>query len=138
MSFTKQYKPFKTPVYCPITEETAFDYGEYLRTDHWQELREVTAFLSKYTCQKCGKKIKLSESNLHHLNYKNLGNECQDDVLFLCRECHKKIHGIGVEEKPKKKKKKKHRKPSKLTRLIHSLTPKQKQEAYKMLKERFG
>ncbi len=33
---------------------------------------------------------------VHHLHYKNVGLERQEDIIVLCPECHKKEHGIGI------------------------------------------
>lgn len=130
----KEYKPFKYPVYCKDTDETVIDYGEYLRSKHWLRMKRMIHAKYNNECQMCHKKLKGRERNVHHLTYERIGNELPEDVTLLCRECHQKVHGI---EKPKKKKRKA-RKPSKLTRLIQSLTPQQKKEAYQMLKERFA
>jgi 5-methylcytosine-specific restriction endonuclease McrA len=44
-----------------------------------------------YKCHKCG-----NEKNIqcHHLTYENLFHEEKhlDDLITLCKKCHKKIH----------------------------------------------
>lgn len=135
---TKKYKPFPKPVVCPVTDEVAYDYGEYLQTDYWRDLRKVTAYLHDYKCDVCGKQTELSKANIHHKTYKNIGNEYTSDLMYLCRKCHETLHKAETKEKPKKKKKKRRKKPSKLVRLIQSLSSQQKVEAYKILKEKFG
>ena len=117
----RKYKPFVSPVICEMTEEVANDYGEYLQTDHWREIREVVGYINHYHCEVCGKAIRMNEASVHHLNYKRLGCENMDDVVFLCKDCHEKVHGLN-----------------KLNNYISKLNLTQKKEAYEMLKERFG
>lgn len=48
--------------------------------------------VANYMCTKCGDKA----TQLHHLNYNNLGDEELDiDVVALCKDCHDEIHGKG-------------------------------------------
>lgn len=43
-------------------------------------------------CFRCGSRERL---NVHHKNYKNLGNETDKDLVVLCENCHKKLHQIA-------------------------------------------
>jgi len=40
-------------------------------------------------CQLCGFRYQL---DVHHLSYKNLGNEKDEDLLVVCRRCHNDLH----------------------------------------------
>ena len=68
-------------------------YIEYLKSDKWKQKRLKIAKLNNYICQNCNKKT-LKDFEIHHLTYKRLGNEDDKDLLFLCSQCHKKIHEI--------------------------------------------
>ena len=75
------------PIICIDTGEIAKNYKAYLKTKHWKGIR------LKYKGSKClfcdSKRIQV-----HHLTYKNIGNETGRDLVPLCRKHHKKIHNI--------------------------------------------
>lgn len=43
-------------------------------------------------CERCGVKGYAFQFNVHHLHYRTVGNECQWDLLIVCRQCHRKEH----------------------------------------------
>lgn len=43
---------------------------------------------SDFTCEQCGRQLKASELNCHHLTYKRLGRELRTDIEVLCEDCH--------------------------------------------------
>lgn len=65
-------------------------YNEYLGSLFWKEKAEWIKKVKGEFCEECGSKQSL---NVHHINYKSVGNEGQEDVKVLCKECHKKEHG---------------------------------------------
>jgi len=68
------------------------EYIEYLKSDDWKERRKYLMELAGWACSHCGEKA----TQLHHLNYNNLGNEELDvDVIAVCKDCHDEIHGKG-------------------------------------------
>jgi hypothetical protein len=75
---------------------TKAEYAEYLRSDHWLELRRTYRAERPWQCRSCGEKKRL---DLHHLTYKRLGKEHLDDLTPLCRSCHQAKHGIVVDGK---------------------------------------
>lgn len=71
---------------------TKQEYRKYLRSDHWVETRRKRKRIDGYKCYLCGKKKHL---NVHHLRYVNIGNEdVENDLVTLCRDCHKMLHRI--------------------------------------------
>jgi len=65
-------------------------YREYLKSDNWRERRKELMEEAGGICADCGDKA----TQLHHLNYDNLGEEELDvDVIALCNACHKERHG---------------------------------------------
>lgn len=60
-------------------------YMAYLRSAEWREKRKEFLELANYECEECGEKDGLQ---VHHLSYENIGDETEDDVQVLCRECH--------------------------------------------------
>jgi len=61
------------------------EYRSYLRSTQWREKRKEFLEMAGYECEECGESEGLQ---VHHLNYENLGDESEDDVQVLCRECH--------------------------------------------------
>lgn len=64
-------------------------YSEYLRTDHWQEIRRAKLRRAKYACQLCNSGGVL---DVHHRTYERRGCEIDSDLIVLCRSCHGKFH----------------------------------------------
>jgi 5-methylcytosine-specific restriction endonuclease McrA len=75
-----------------IQELKSMPYKEYLKTEHWGLLKN--AVYGKYgrTCMVCG--LTHTEVHAHHHRYINRGNEDIDDMVCLCKNCHRKLHGI--------------------------------------------
>ena len=68
------------------------EYVDYLKSDDWRERRKELMEEAEKLCSKCGEKA----TQLHHLNYDNLGEEeLDEDVIAVCKDCHDEIHGKG-------------------------------------------
>lgn len=71
---------------------TKEEYREYLKTEHWQEVRKARLSVDKYRCYLCGTSKRL---NVHHLRYDNLGDEnVRKDLISLCLHCHLMLHRV--------------------------------------------
>jgi 5-methylcytosine-specific restriction endonuclease McrA len=72
------------------------NYDAYLRSFEWRVFRSKwrrhyrQSLGREPACQVCG----ASRVELHHLTYARLGRERFDDVVPLCRPCHRKSHGL--------------------------------------------
>ena len=64
-------------------------YKKYINSPEWQE--KVKTYRKK-NCDICGSKYNL---HLHHLTYKNLLFETEEDFATLCKYCHQACH-IGL------------------------------------------
>ena len=64
------------------------DYRKYIRSKDWYKRKKEYILLNWDLCWVC----KAKWSNLHHRNYNSLWKEDFNDLIFLCRKCHKKIH----------------------------------------------
>lgn len=65
-------------------------YTLYLKTEHWQGLRVEVIKRAKGICEECrADQIK----DVHHLTYKNVGNENLEDLKGMCDYCHQNRHG---------------------------------------------
>ena len=62
----------------------------YLRSPHWKALRRLKISSVGYRCEKCKTRGRL---DVHHIHYRNLGNEKLSQLRVLCRACHRKEHG---------------------------------------------
>lgn len=70
-------------------------YQEYLRSDHWRDIRESKLTTAGYKCEKCGKDAIDANLEVHHLTYDRIGKERFGDLQVLCRNCHKATHDNG-------------------------------------------
>jgi hypothetical protein len=76
-------------------------YNDYLKTPHWQRVREAMLLIGvakcrELSCSYCDESWYgeggESELDVHHLTYKNLGNERYQDLVLLCRKHHEQWH----------------------------------------------
>ena len=88
--------------------KTIQDYNDYLKSENWIKKRDEVIERDGLSCRVCGSTDVL---NVHHRKYVKWGNEALEDLITLCRHCHKLFHGVSIKKKNKKKK---------------ELTPKQK------------
>jgi hypothetical protein len=71
-------------------------YRDYLRSDHWHELRErYRASQLPQVCFVCWD----PNVDLHHKTYKRLGEERLTDLLPLCRLHHDLAHKLEQEQR---------------------------------------
>ena len=67
--------------------KSVVNYSEYLKSEWWQQLRTKRLKFDNWRCCMCGTGENLS---VHHVTYERLGNEDLNDLITLCRDCHKK------------------------------------------------
>lgn len=87
----KKLKNKKKVIKLPPTGKDWY-YNVYLPSEHWQDRRIKALEKANYTCQCCSSKKNLQ---VHHLTYKNVWHELDQDLKVVCRDCHKKIHLIN-------------------------------------------
>lgn len=68
-------------------------YRRYLRSAAWQRKRAAVILRSKGACERCGL---WPVVNVHHLSYRNVGNEPLSDLLGVCSRCHRDLHEKDV------------------------------------------
>lgn len=68
---------------------------EFWETEQWENLKRAKRELH-LKCRACNTSEDMSgeKFHLHHLTYKDLGREMGFDVIWLCAECHEKVHKI--------------------------------------------
>ncbi len=67
-------------------------YDDYLRSDHWREVRRRCLWRWDYRCAVCNSSQFV---DVHHRTYERLGAERETDVIALCRRCHDLYHARG-------------------------------------------
>lgn len=63
---------------------------EYLKTEHWQEMRRKKLRDSFYSCSLCN--VRNTRLEVHHKTYERVGEEYESDLIVLCHNCHAKFH----------------------------------------------
>ena len=74
------------------------DYFSYIHSELWRSRASAYKLRIGYRCEHCKAMARLE---IHHLSYANLGNEKDDDLIALCKSCHKEIHAQKQENKKK-------------------------------------
>ncbi len=64
-------------------------YREYLKSEHWQRVRDSALERALRLCQVCNGPDGLE---VHHRTYERIGNERSEDVTVLCDACHTLFH----------------------------------------------
>lgn len=72
------------------TRPANFDYQAYLASREWSLLRERVRERSGNRCEHC---CHARQQSVHHLTYKNLGNEDLHELLAVCEPCHEFLSG---------------------------------------------
>lgn len=73
------------------------DYGQYLESGTWRNIRQRRLAIDDYKCQACGTKGDVSNPlQVHHLTYHHCGGDenVYKDVVTVCRNCHVLIHNM--------------------------------------------
>lgn len=74
---------------------TKLEYSKFLESDFWKDLTSKK-IASIGRCERCNKTETLQS---HHKFYRDDWHETKmEDLEVLCRECHKKEHGITESE----------------------------------------
>ena len=64
------------------------EYQEYLQSARWRKLRRAVMLRAKGRCEICRR---WEGTECAHLTYERLFNEPISDLIWLCRQCHKKL-----------------------------------------------
>src|SRR4051794_23720381 len=69
-------------------------YSDYLKTDHWQQLRLKMLEFASHRCSICSSSDLLQ---VHHARYTVNGEsilfkETENDLIVLCDDCHTVFH----------------------------------------------
>jgi hypothetical protein len=91
-----------------IAQLRKMSYPDYLKTRHWQNVRAAMMLIHKASCQAEGHYEQFEswyfgwepEIDVHHLDYRNKGNERYSDLALLCKDHHKLWHSNITNLKP--------------------------------------
>lgn len=67
------------------------DYDLYLKTQKWRDKAKRVLNRDKYICQGC---LINEASEVHHLTYERIYREPLYDLVSLCHNCHRSVHGL--------------------------------------------
>jgi hypothetical protein len=68
-----------------ISKRLAWTYNDYMRSREWADRRALALSAAGYRCMRCGA---LRGLEVHHLHYRSLGAEREEDLEVLCTPCH--------------------------------------------------
>lgn len=76
---------------------TPREYTKYGLSMRWQQLKFKILKRDNFKCTECGTAPELKNSLVaHHQTYERLENENLEDLITLCKECHKKIDHSNI------------------------------------------
>ena len=79
---------------CDQWQRRYVDYKDYLESELWAVIKRVVFKIRGYRCEICGTAKNLT---VHHLTYDRIGAEELEDLLVVCKSCHRKIHETDIE-----------------------------------------
>jgi len=73
------------------TQDAEFQrwYSSYLLSEAWGDIRQMVFDRADYRCEGCGYR---SAKEVHHLTYRNVGDEFLFQLIALCHGCHSRYH----------------------------------------------
>jgi hypothetical protein len=79
---------------------TQSQYQAYLTTPYWREVSRAVKKRAGFRCQLCNSPLDLQA---HHRTYEHKGDELNhlNDLICLCKKCHKNFHAVEREESRK-------------------------------------
>ena len=79
-------------------------YQDYLQTPYWKEVSRAVKKRFGWRCGVCNSPLNLCA---HHRTYEHRGKELDhlDDLICLCKKCHRTFHAVEREESQKFKRK---------------------------------
>lgn len=88
---------------CPyfIQIDTRRLYDEWIQSEGWKRIASAAKKQAGYKCEMCGSAYNLC---VHHTSYDNICREDKhpDDIVVLCKECHRKVHEQDIQAKRKR------------------------------------
>ena len=79
------------PVLCCELFQPGWNWGNYLSTAHWHEVRIKKIIATGYTCEICHRQLDANSLHVHHKRYDTLFNESPEDLQTVCVSCHARI-----------------------------------------------
>ena len=62
-----------------------------LDPDSYVNLRQQVLRRDAWRCQVCGR---MSNLEIHHMQFRShLGHDLEENLITLCADCHKEVHG---------------------------------------------
>jgi hypothetical protein len=76
-----------------IAKLRALPYADYLKSTHWERIRERAIARSLGRCQLCNAlPTERASLHVHHRTYERVGAEYLEDLIALCEACHRLFH----------------------------------------------
>jgi len=64
-------------------------YNRHLKSEKWKAIREKVLKRANHICEGC---LEEKATQVHHLDYKNVGDELLFQLVAICDVCHDKCH----------------------------------------------
>lgn len=72
-----------------------YKYYKYLESIEWKIIRNDRMKIDNYLCHEC---LERSAEEVHHKTYDRLFKENLEDLISVCKPCHKKLHRLPLEK----------------------------------------
>lgn len=69
-------------------------YSDQLNRQEWRAFRQFILVVRKAECEICGNKTELQIHHLRYVENRKAWEYLPDDMMVLCRRCHKAVHNI--------------------------------------------
>lgn len=77
------------------------EYRQTLKSSRWRVLKFRRLMHADFRCERCRRNLRgltvtsaMRRCDLHHRHYRTVGREGLEDVMILCRLCHRVEHDL--------------------------------------------
>jgi len=68
------------------------EHRRYMRSKQWRARRDTAIMRAGYRCCVCGRvHMDTRKLQVHHKTYDRLGKERAEDLMVMCRRCHRRV-----------------------------------------------
>ncbi len=86
-SYHEQINPISNKSLTP----RQIEHREYLQTPKWLSKREKVMQRANHCCEGCGEYLEV-HGHVHHTTYDNFKDEFLFELIYLCKDCHQRVH----------------------------------------------
>ena len=78
-----------------LSRDRKQEHEAYMQSDEWKRIRNKVLERDRFLCQAC---LSSPATQVHHMTYKNIGQEFAWELYSVCKPCHERYHENDSED----------------------------------------